>query len=62
MKGEREVMDKGLKKVVFPAVALGMGVSTLVLSIIKQLEVKTAITLLSIGLICLGIAQLGNKS
>lgn len=55
-------MDKGLKKVVFPAVALGMGVSTLVLSIIKQLEVKTAITLLSIGLICLGIAQLGNKS
>lgn len=54
-------MDKGLKKVIFSAVALGMSVATLVLNIIKQLEVKTAITLLSIGLICVAIMQLENK-
>ncbi|HHX25022.1 MAG: hypothetical protein ACOX2A_05070 [Tepidanaerobacteraceae bacterium] len=54
-------MDKGLKKVILSAVPLGMGIGTLVLSIMKQLEVKTAITMLSIGLICLSIHQLDNK-
>lgn len=45
----------------FKAVALGMGVSTLVLSILGNLSVDTAITLLSIGVSCLAIVQLQDK-
>lgn len=46
---------------IFKAVAIGMGVSTLVLSILGNLSVETAITLLSIGLTCLAIVQLQDK-
>lgn len=55
-------MDKDFGKVIFPAVALAMGVATLVLSILKQLEAKTAIVLVSIGLICLAIERLDNRN
>ncbi|MDV6377884.1 hypothetical protein ORD22_06360 [Sporosarcina sp. GW1-11] len=48
-------------QIVFKAVALGMGVSTLVLSILGNLPVDTAITLLSIGVTCLAIVQLQDK-
>ncbi|MDD4570012.1 MAG: hypothetical protein PHE70_07815 [Tepidanaerobacteraceae bacterium] len=54
-------MNKGFKKVIFSGVALAMGVATLVLSIIKQIEAKTAIVILSIGLICLAIDKLDDK-
>ncbi|WP_438313111.1 hypothetical protein [Sporosarcina sp. FA9] len=47
--------------IIFKAVALGMGVSTLVLSILGELSVDTAITLLSIGVVCLAIVQLQDK-
>lgn len=43
---------------IFKAVALGMGVGTLVLSILGSLSVDTAITLLSIGVASLAIVQL----
>lgn len=46
---------------IFRAVALAMGVSTLVLSILGSLSVDTAITLLSIGVACLAIVQLQEK-
>lgn len=48
-------------KLIFKAVALAMGVSTLVLSILGDLSVDTAITLLSIGVACLAIVQLQDK-
>jgi len=54
-------MDKAFKKVIFSGIALAMGIATLVLNILKQLESNTAITLLSIGLISLAILQLENK-
>ena len=54
-------MDKAFKKVIFSGIALAMGIATLVLNILKQLEANTAITLLSIGLICLAILQLEIK-
>lgn len=54
-------MDKSFKKVIFKAVALAMGVATLVLSIIRQDQGKNAIILLSIGLICLAIDKLDDK-
>jgi hypothetical protein len=54
-------MNKTFRKVVFKAIALAMGVSTLVLSIIKQDQGKNVIILLSIGLICLAFERLGNN-
>lgn len=54
-------MDNGFGKVIFKAVALAMGVATLVLSIIRQDQDKNAIILLSIGLICLAIDRPENK-
>lgn len=43
---------------VFKAVGLAMGIATLVLSIMGDLESTTAIMMLSLGLTCTGIAQL----
>lgn len=54
-------MNKSFRRIIFKAIGLAMGVSTLVLNIIKPLEGKNAISLLSIGLICLAIDQLENK-
>ncbi|WP_155961302.1 hypothetical protein [Sporosarcina sp. P33] len=47
--------------IIFKAVALAMGVSTLVLNILGDLSADPAITLLSIGVSCLAIAQLQDK-
>lgn len=46
---------------IFKAVALGMGVSTLVLSILGSLSTDTAITLLSIGVASIAIVQLQDN-
>lgn len=54
-------MNIGFRRVIFKAIGLAMGVSTLVLNIIKPLESKGSIFLLSIGLICLAIDELENK-
>lgn len=54
-------MNKDLKKLIFRSIGLAMGVATLVLNIINKLEGNTAITLLSIGLICLGISEFDRK-
>lgn len=55
------VMNKDFKNMIFKSIGLAMGIATLVLSIIKELESKSAITLLSIGLICLAISELESK-
>lgn len=54
-------MNKNLIKFILIAVALGMGVGTFVLNVLGNLTVDTAITLLSIGIICLAIAKLQEK-
>lgn len=54
-------MNKSFRKVIFKGIGLAMGIATLVLNIIKPIDSKSAISLLSIGLICLGIDQLENK-
>lgn len=54
-------MNRDIKKVIFKGVGLAMGIATLVLNIIKTLEVKTAISFLSIGIICLAIEGLENR-
>lgn len=43
------------------AVALAMGVAVVVLSCLSSLEVKSAVTMLGIGLSCAGAAMLENK-
>lgn len=55
------MMNKDLKRFIFKAVGLAMGIATLVLNTIKTFESKNAITLLSIGLICLSISEFENK-
>lgn len=54
-------MNKGLKKLIFRSIGLAMGIATLVLNIITIFESKSAITLLSIGLICLAISEIESK-
>lgn len=47
---------KKISMMIFKAVALGMGVTVVVLSIMKQLEVNAAMSMLGIGLASLAIA------
>lgn len=54
-------MNKELKKLIFTSLGLAMGIATLVLNLLKTIDVKSAITLLSIGLICLAINELENN-
>lgn len=55
-------MNKKLINLVFKSVGLAMGIATLVLSILNNLETSTAITFLSIGMVSLGIGQLSSDS
>lgn len=43
------------------AVAVAMGVAVVVLSCLSSLEIRSAVTILGIGLSCAGIALLENK-
>ncbi|NMC61278.1 MAG: hypothetical protein GYA51_18145 [Candidatus Methanofastidiosa archaeon] len=53
-------MDKSFKKVVFKAIALAMGIAALVLSVLKQVQDKNIIILLSIGLVLLAFEGLDS--
>lgn len=46
---------------VFNAVGIAMGIAVLVLSILGGIGADSAITLMALGLTCLGISQLKNK-
>lgn len=46
---------------ILKAIALGMGISVLVLNILHELSVETAISLLAIGVVSLAIAHLRDK-
>lgn len=54
---EKSSMNGNLKKNIFKGVGLAMGIGTLVLNIINPIDVKTAINLLSIGVISLVMAE-----
>lgn len=46
---------------VFKALTLAMGVAVVVLSCLGALEIKSAVTMLGIGLACAGIAMLEKQ-
>ena len=56
MKSLRETVSMILR-----AIAVAMGVAVVVLSCMSSLEIKSAVTMLGIGLSCAGIAMLENK-
>lgn len=53
---------KKLIHLILVAVALAMGISTLVLNITDSLTTNNAITLIAIGVSCLAIANLQDRS
>lgn len=54
-------MNRKMINLLLTAVALGMGVSTFVLSVVGNITMNSAITLLSLGVICLAIVKLQEK-
>ena len=55
-KSVAEIIDTVLK-----AIVLAMGVAVTVLSALNELEVKTGMTMLGIGLACVGITRLNQQ-
>lgn len=61
---KEEPIKKKIDEIVdlaFKGVALAMGIAVVVLSIMKQIEMESAITMLGIGLTCLAISSLSKK-
>lgn len=53
---------KGIINLIFIAVGVGMGIATVVLNLITDLQTDTAITMLGIGLACLGLSLLPGSN
>ena len=58
---EKEKDFTSMIHMIMKAVALAMGVGVVVLSILKELEVDSGMTMLGIGLACLAIVSLAKK-
>lgn len=52
-----EILDITLK-----GIALAMGIAVVVLSFLNQIEIKNAVSMLGIGLVCLALSQFPNKN
>ena len=52
---------KDLINLIFKAVALAMGIAIVVLNILNQIDVKSSIIMLGIGVACIAIYLLDNK-
>ena len=52
---------KDLINLIFKAVALAMGIAVVVLNILNQIDIKSSIIMLGIGITCMAIYLLGNK-
>lgn len=52
--------SKSITKLILYAVALGMGVVSVVTATLGTIELKTVATLLGVGLFCLGLAGLDS--
>ena len=68
MQVKAEAKEEPLKKkideiidVAFKGVALAMGIAVVVLSVMKQIEMESAMTMLGIGLTSLAISSLSKK-
>lgn len=46
---------------ILTAVALGMGVGTIVLNMLNEIDISTALSMLSISVICLALVKLQQK-
>jgi hypothetical protein len=54
-------MKKDLTGTILKAVALAMGVATIVLGIMDQIAMQSGITLVGIGLLCLAFDRIREK-
>ena len=52
---------KDLINLIFKAVALAMGIAVVVLNILNQIDIKSSIIMLGIGIACIAICLLDNK-
>ena len=52
---------KDLINLIFKAVALAMGIAVVVLNILNQIDIKSSIIMLGIGIACMAIYLLDNK-
>ena len=52
---------KDLINLIFKAVALAMGIAVVVLNILNQIDIKSSIIMLGIGIVCIAIYLLDNK-
>ncbi len=52
---------KDLINVIFKAVALAMGIAVVVLNILNQIDVKSSIIMLGVGIVCISIYLLDNS-
>ena len=52
---------KDLINLIFKAVALAMGIAVVVLNILNQIDIKSSIIMLGIGITCMAIYLLDNK-
>lgn len=52
---------KDLINLIFKAVAIAMGIAVVILNILDQIDVKSSIIMLGIGLACIGIYLLDSK-
>ena len=52
---------KDLINLIFKAVALAMGIAVVVLNILTQIDIKSSIIMLGIGIVCIAMYLLENK-
>ena len=52
---------KDLINLIFKAIALAMGIAVVVLNILNQIDIKSSIIMLGIGIVCIAIYLLDNK-
>ena len=52
---------KDFINLIFKAVALSMGIAVVVLNILNQIDIKSSIIMLGIGIACIAICLLDNK-
>ena len=52
---------KDLLNLIFRAVALAMGIAVVILNVLNQIDVKSSIIMLGIGIVCIAIYLLDNK-
>lgn len=60
-KDDSNTKMKDLINLIFKAIALAMGIAVVVLNILNQIDIKSSIIMLGIGIACMAIYLLDNK-